>query len=114
MPVLFDLVHDLAEVFTDLLEGVLTRDLFPSDIKGEELGIGGNDLVQGPVLDLEDDQTSVLRVKNKIRLMPSYIWLIPGNVPYIRLGTGLKKPIKDALSFGCERMDINRDPFRDR
>ena len=54
--VLLDPVHDVGEIVSCLLEGVAPFLRLAAHVEDEILGVGLADLVQRPVLDLEDDE----------------------------------------------------------
>ncbi|MDI9571008.1 MAG: hypothetical protein QM278_09870 [Pseudomonadota bacterium] len=112
MAVILDPIHDLAEILPNLPNGILAPFLFSFDPQREELRIGGNDLIQCPIFDFEDDQASILGVEDEIGLTPLYIRLIPNDVPIIRLGAGLEKTIERSFAGCCENLNIIGDHCR--
>ena len=70
------------------------------------MGIGLADLVQGPVLDLENHKTNIIAVEQEIRLLPVHIREIPGHVSGIRPGNRPEEPKKNPLALGLELLYI--------
>jgi len=109
VPVPADLVHEISEIFPGLAKGVFPNLLSAAYEKLKLIGISREDLVERPVLDLEDDEAGVLGVKDEIRFLPLDVRLIPGHVRVVGPGAGLEKPVKVPLPRCCEGLDFGRN-----
>ena len=103
-----DLVHEVSKIVPGLAEGIFPNLLSAAYEKLKLLGISGEDLVERPVLDLEDDEAGVLGVKDEIRFLPLDVRLVPGRIRLVGLGAGLEKPVKSSFPRRGEGLDVRR------
>jgi len=108
MPVLADLVHEVSEIVPGLAEGVFPHFFSATYEKFELFGISREDLIEGPVFDLKDNEARVFGVEDKIRFLPLDVRLIPGHVRLVGPGAGTEKPVKVPLPRCGEGLYVGR------
>jgi len=75
----------------------------------EAIRVSFDDLVNGPVLNLKDDEANVFGIEYEIRFSILDVGQVPRQVAVIRPGTRLEKPVESALAGCGERLDVVGD-----
>ena len=110
--ILFDAFHDIDEVLPRLLVGVAVFFFLSAHIQDEVLRVGFADLVQCPVLDLEDDETYLVGEQKEVGLFAPDVGKVPGEVAVVRPGDALEEAVELPLPFGLELFNIAGDHRR--
>ena len=109
MSVLTDLLHDQVEIGPRLLEGILPLLLTAIHEQEEVLGCALDDLVDRPVLDLEDDEADVFGIEYEIGFPPLDVGQVPRQVPVVGPGDSLEEPVESAFAGRGEDLDVVGD-----
>ena len=107
--VLLEAVHDIGEVLACLTEGVAALLGLAAHVQNEVLGVGLADLLQGPVLDLEDDEAHLVGEEKEVGLFALDVGEVPGEIAAVGPGDPLEEAVELPLAVGCELIHVAGD-----
>ena len=105
-------IDEVVLIIPGLLEGAFAGFDFMADLKPKILGVCLPDLIEHPVLDLENNQSDVAAEKYKVRLFTLDIRRVPGDVLIVGPRNRFQKPVKLPFPVGLELLHIFRNHDR--